>query len=133
MAVLGALPRGLPPLAKLPLLDLTLIGELSPGALALAVIGLVEAMAIARSIATQTGQRLDSNQEFVGQGLANVATGFFSGYPCSGSFNRSSLNFEFGRTHALGQRVLRPVRAGGGIRCWLRWPPMCPVPPSPPR
>ncbi|MFN2169021.1 MAG: SulP family inorganic anion transporter, partial [Anaerolineae bacterium] len=96
VAVLGALPRGLPPVADLPLLDLSMIGELSMGALAIAVIGLVEAMAIARSIASQTGQRLDSNQEFVGQGLANIAAGFFSGYPCSGSFNRSSLNYESG-------------------------------------
>jgi SulP family sulfate permease len=96
VAVLDRLPRSLPPLADLPVLDLRLIGELSTGALAVAVIGLVEAMAIARSISAQTGQRLDSNQEFVGQGLANVAAGFFSGYPCSGSFNRSALNLETG-------------------------------------
>lgn len=101
VAVLGELPRGLPPLAELPLLDLTLIGDLSTGALAVAVIGLVEAMAIARSIASQTGQRLDSNQEFVGQGLANVAAGLFSGYACSGSFNRSSLNYESGARSPL--------------------------------
>ena len=96
VAVLESLSRSLPPRADLPLLDISLIGDLSTGALALAVIGLVEAMAIARSISSQTGQRLDSNQEFVGQGLANVATGFFSGYPCSGSFNRSALNLESG-------------------------------------
>ena len=96
VAVLESLSRSLPPRADLPLLDIGLIGDLSTGALALAVIGLVEAMAIARSISSQTGQRLDSNQEFVGQGLANVATGFFSGYPCSGSFNRSALNLESG-------------------------------------
>lgn len=85
-----------PRLADLPLLDLSLIGDLSTGALAVAVIGLVEAMAIARSISAQTGQRLDSNQEFVGQGLANIAAGLFSGFPCSGSFNRSALNLESG-------------------------------------
>ena len=96
VAVLESLNRSLPPFTRLPLLDLSLIGDLSTGALAVAVIGLVEAMAIARSISAQTGQRLDSNQEFVGQGLANVATGFFSGYPCSGSFNRSALNLESG-------------------------------------
>jgi SulP family sulfate permease len=90
-----------PQLAHLPVLDLSLIGDLSTGALAVAVIGLVEAMAIARSIAAQTGQRLDSNQEFVGQGLANVAAGFFSGFPCSGSFNRSALNLESGARSPL--------------------------------
>jgi SulP family sulfate permease len=96
VAVIGELPRSLPPLAKLPLLDLRLIGQLAPGALAVAAIGLVEAMSIARSIANQSGQRLDSNQEFVGQGLANFATGLLSGYPGSGSFTRSAVNFDAG-------------------------------------
>ncbi len=96
VAVIGALPRSLPPLAKLPLLDLNLIGQLSSGALAIAVIGLIEAMSIARSIGNQTGQRVNSNQEFVGQGLANIACGFFSGFPASGSFTRSAVNFESG-------------------------------------
>lgn len=94
--VVGALPRSLPPLAQLPLFDLGLIGDLSTGALAVAIIGLVEAIAISRSIASQSRQRLDSNQEFVGQGLANIVTGLFSGFPCSGSFNRSYLNYSAG-------------------------------------
>ena len=99
--VLGELPRSLPPLASLPLLDLELIGKLSTGALAVSAIGLVEAMSIARSIAAQSGQRLDSNQEFVGQGLANIAAGLFSGYPCSGSFTRSAVNYTAGGRTAL--------------------------------
>nr|WP_129630711.1 SulP family inorganic anion transporter [Candidatus Oscillochloris fontis] len=94
--VLGELPRSLPPLAHLPLLDLHLIGQLANGALALAMIGLVEAVAIARAVASHSRQRLDSNQEFVGQGLANIAAGFFSGYPVSGSFNRSALSYQSG-------------------------------------
>ncbi|HKZ85272.1 MAG TPA: SulP family inorganic anion transporter [Anaerolineae bacterium] len=94
--VMGELPRSLPPLASLPLFDITLIGRLSTGALAIAVIGLVEAISIARSIAAQSGQHVDSNQEFVGQGLANVAAGFFSGYTCSGSFTRSALLYTTG-------------------------------------
>ncbi len=96
VAVIGELPRNLPPLTELPLLDLSLIRQLAPGALAIAAIGLVEAMSIARSIASQSGQRLDSNQEFVGQGLANMASGLFSGYPCSGSFTRSAVNYDGG-------------------------------------
>jgi SulP family sulfate permease len=94
--VLGELPRSLPPVADLPLLDLSLIRHVSTGALAVAAIGLVEAMSIARSIAAQSGQRLNSNQEFVGQGLANLAAGFFSGYTCSGSFTRSAVNYTAG-------------------------------------
>lgn len=99
---LGALPAGLPPLASLPLLDLGLIGQLANGALALAIIGLVEAVAIARAISGYSRQRLDSNQEFVGQGFANIAAGLCSGYPCSGSFNRSALSYQSGAQTAMG-------------------------------
>ncbi|MEI6776514.1 MAG: SulP family inorganic anion transporter [Chloroflexales bacterium] len=94
--VLGELPHRLPPLAALPVLNIALIGQLANGALALAIIGLVEAVAIARAVASHSRQRLDSNQEFVGQGLANIAAGLFSGYPCSGSFNRSALSYQSG-------------------------------------
>lgn len=96
VSVIGELPSTLPPLVDLPLLDLDFIARLSTGALAVGAIGLVETTAIARSIATQTGQRLDSNQEFVGQGLSNIAVGFLSGYPCAGSFSRSAVNFKAG-------------------------------------
>jgi SulP family sulfate permease len=94
--VVGELPRGFPPLARLPLADWDLIGDLVTGSLAVATIGLIESISIARVISTQTGQRLDSNQEFVGQGLANIVSGLFSGYPCSGSFTRSAVNFQAG-------------------------------------
>lgn len=100
--VLGALPAGLPPVASLPVFDLELIGQLANGALALAIIGLVEAVAIARAVAGYSRQRLDSNQEFVGQGLANMAAGVFSGYPTSGSFNRSALSYQSGAKTAMG-------------------------------
>ena len=85
---MGKVSAGLPPLISLPLFDLELVGQLAGPALAIGAIGLVEAMSAARSIASQTGQRLDSNQEFVGQGLANIASGFFSGYAGKGAFSR---------------------------------------------
>ena len=96
VAVIGEFSATFPPYSDLPLLDFDLISRLSPGALAVGAIGLVQASAVSRSIATQTGQRLDSNQEFVGQGLANTACGIFSGFPVTGSFSRSAINFEFG-------------------------------------
>ncbi|MEN8007455.1 MAG: SulP family inorganic anion transporter [Candidatus Krumholzibacteriota bacterium] len=105
--VLGAVPRSLPPLADLPILDFNLIWKLTPGAVAVTAIGLVEAVAIARSVAAQSGQRLDSNQEFVGQGLASIATGFLSGYPVSGSFTRTTVNYASG-----GQTQLASVFSG---------------------
>lgn len=94
--VIGQLPRGLPPLAKLPLFNLELIAQLSMAALAIAAIGLIQTTAIARSIAGQTGQNVDNNQEFVGQGIANIAVGFFSGYPATASFARTAVNFKAG-------------------------------------
>ena len=94
--VIGDIPRSLPPLTRFQLLDPVLIGQLATGALAVAAIGLVEAISIARTVASQSGQRLDSNQEFVGQGLANIAAGFFSGYPGSGSFTRTAVNYDSG-------------------------------------
>ena len=96
VAIIGEFSWSLPPLSKPPVFDLELISRLSPGALAVGAIGLVQASAISRSIATQTGQRLDSNQEFVGQGVANIACGLFSGFPVTGSFARSAINFESG-------------------------------------
>ncbi len=95
LIVIGELPRSLPSFTKFSL-ELSWIADLSTGALAVGAIGLVEAMAIARSISSQSGQRLDSNQEFVGQGIANIATGLFSGYTTSGSFTRSGVNFDAG-------------------------------------
>ncbi|HEY51844.1 MAG TPA: STAS domain-containing protein [Caldilineae bacterium] len=92
--ITGELPRSLPPLASLPIFNLNLISDLSMGALALGAIGLVEATSIARSIAARSGQRLESNQEFVGQGLASLASGLFSGYSTSASFNRSAANYD---------------------------------------
>ncbi len=96
VAVVGAIPSGLPPLSWPTLLDIDQVAPLAPGALAIAILGLVEAMTIARTIADVTRQRLNVNQEFIGQGLANVAAALFSGYPGSGSFTRSAVNYRSG-------------------------------------
>ncbi len=93
---IGSLPRSLPPLANLNQLDFDIIQKLLAGTIAVGSIGLVQTAAVSRSMATQTRQKLDSNQEFVGQGLANIAAGFFSGYPGAGSFARSAVNFRAG-------------------------------------
>jgi SulP family sulfate permease len=96
VATIGELAATLPPVADLPLRDLQYITRLSTGVLAIGAIALVETTAIARSIASQTGQRLASSQEFVGQGLANISVGFLSGYPVAGSFSRSAVNYKAG-------------------------------------
>lgn len=99
--VIGELPRGLPPLVKLPVFNLSLIAKLSSGALAVGAIGLIQTTAIARSIANETGQRVDNNQEFVGQGMANIAVGFFSGYAGAASFARSAVSLKAGAKTAI--------------------------------
>ena len=80
-----------------------MIRRLAVGAVAVAALGLVEAVASAQTLARRSGDRLNSNQEFFGQGLANIASGLLSGYACSGSFTRSALAQQSGgRTHLTG-------------------------------
>ncbi|WP_069385120.1 SulP family inorganic anion transporter [Halomonas caseinilytica] len=91
---------GLPPLST-PDLSLDNLRVLTPGAIALGLLGLVQAVAISRAIAASTGQRLDNNQEFIGQGLSNLGGAFFSGYVSSGSLTRSGLNASAGACSPL--------------------------------
>ncbi|WP_283249524.1 sulfate permease [Hydrogenophilus thiooxidans] len=91
----GALPAGLPPLS-FPDFSLDAIGATAVPAVIVAFLALTEAVSIARALALRSGQRLDGNQEFIGQGLSNLIGSFFSAYATSGSFNRSGVNFEAG-------------------------------------
>ena len=105
VAVIGAIGGGLPRLVALPVFDLRLISDLSTGALAVAAIGLVQTTAVSRSLASQTHQRLDSNQEFVGQGIANTLSGLFGGYATSGSFTISAVKYRAGARTRLASIV----------------------------
>ncbi len=100
IALVGKLPQQLPPLS-LPDLHLGSLKALGSAALAVAMLGLVEAVSIARAVASKSGQRIDGNQEFIGQGLANVVGSFFSSYASSGSFTRSGLNYAAGAVTPL--------------------------------
>ncbi|MCU0842490.1 MAG: sulfate permease [Thiobacillaceae bacterium] len=91
----GALPAGLPPLSA-PDFSWEALRHLAFPALIITLLALTEAASISRSIATRSEQRIDGNQEFVGQGLSNLAGAFFSAYASSGSFNRSGVNYEAG-------------------------------------
>jgi len=92
---IGALTIGLPPLSQ-PDFSADTLERLTPIAIAVALLALTEAVSISRAIALRTHQRIDGNQEFIGQGLSNLAGAFFSGYASSGSFNRSGLNYSSG-------------------------------------
>ena len=95
LAYVGALSGRLPPLS-LPELSTGTLRELIPGAMAVAMLGLAEAVSIARSVATCSHQRIDNSREFIGQGLSNIVGSFFSSYASSGSFTRSGVNFSAG-------------------------------------
>ena len=94
-SVVGSIPEGLPGLV-IPHFDTSVMGQLMTSAVVIALIGFMEAIAISKAMAARTRQRLDTNQELVGQGLSNIASGLFSGYPVSGSFSRSAVNIDAG-------------------------------------
>jgi len=97
--VVGVVPRSLP---RFTTFSVAWIGDegiftaLVTGSLAVAALGVVEAVSIARELARQRGERLDVNQELIGQGFANVTSGLFGGYASSGSFTRSAVSHHAG-------------------------------------
>ncbi len=95
VAVVGEIPPALPAF-DWPRLEWPLIRDLSGSALAIALLGLLEAIAMAKAIAAQTGQKLDINQQCLSEGLANVSGSFFRCMPGSGSLTRSAINQQAG-------------------------------------
>ena len=95
ITTVGELPSGLPPFG-IPNLGVNDLTHLVENSFAIALLGLIEAVAIGRSIATKSGQRINGNQEFIGQGLSNIVGSFFSCYAGSGSFTRSGVNYSAG-------------------------------------
>jgi SulP family sulfate permease len=96
----GALGASLPPLS-FPDFSLEAIRQVAFPALIVTTLALTEAVSISRAIALKSGQRLDANQEFIGQGLSNLVGAFFSSYASSGSFNRSGVNYAAGARSPL--------------------------------
>ena len=95
IATAGTVPASLP-VPHIPAVDLGWAVHLAPDALAIAFLGLLEALAIAKSIANHTRQPLDFNRQCLAEGLANLAGGFFQCLPGSGSLSRSAINFQAG-------------------------------------
>ncbi|MEP0775253.1 MAG: STAS domain-containing protein [Acidobacteriota bacterium] len=116
LTVVGEIRRALPTLTPLEwtwLFDNHVLATIASGAVAVAALGVVEAVSISREIARQSGDRVDVNQELVGQGMANLAAGMLGGYPVSGSFTRSAVNYQAGaRTHLAGVLAGSFVLAG---------------------
>jgi len=92
VTLIGTVPSALPTF-KMVQFSVVSLKDIFRGAFAISIIGLVEAISISKSIGTKTRQRIDSNQEFIGQGIANIVGSFFQCLPSSGSFSRSAINY----------------------------------------
>jgi len=103
-AIVGSIPRGLPEIS-LPTINFSVMGQLFMAAIIISLLGFMEAISIAKAMATHTGQRLDPNQELIGQGLANIIGAFGRSYPVSGSFSRSAVNLQAGAVTGLSSVV----------------------------
>lgn len=102
VSLVGAIPQGLPPFA-LPSADLSLIERLWVPALLISIIGFVESVSVAQTLAAKRRQRISPDQELIGLGAANIASAFSGGYPVTGGFARSAVNFDAGaQTPAAG-------------------------------
>lgn len=88
----GTIPAAIPPLS-FPDLRLSTVEQLFGPVVVMVLLASTEAMAIGRAMALKTQDRFDANQEFIGQGVANMGGAFFSAFPTSGSFNRSGVNY----------------------------------------
>jgi SulP family sulfate permease len=95
VAVIGSLKAGLPT-PHIPEIHWNWIGQLSSSAVAIAFLGLLEALSIAKSIAHHTRQPLDCNRQCLAEGVANLLGGFFRCLPGSGSLSRSAINYQAG-------------------------------------
>ena len=103
-AIVGKIPEGLPQFG-IPHMDSKIFMKLLPTAIIISLLGFMEAIAIAKAMAAQTGQKLDPNQELVGQGLANIFGSIGQSYAVSGSFSRSAVNLQAGAVSGISSVV----------------------------
>jgi SulP family sulfate permease len=93
--IVGDVPQGLPPFT-LPGLSPDLIGQLLMPAILISIIGFVESVSVAQTLAAKKRQRIDPDQELIGLGAANIGAAFTGGYPVTGGFARSVVNYDAG-------------------------------------
>lgn len=98
--VVGDVPAGLPPLT-MPLWDTAVWLDLFPIALTISFVGFMESISVAKSLASKKRQKVESNQELIALGAANLGAAFTGGYPVTGGFSRSVVNFEAGANTGL--------------------------------
>lgn len=95
VSLVGAIPQGLP-LPTLPIVNLDMIRALAVPAFLISLIGFVESVSVAQTLAAKRRQRIIPDQELIGLGAANIASGISAGYPVTGGFARSVVNFDAG-------------------------------------
>lgn len=95
VSIVGVIPEGLP-VPSLPELNFSLAQELLPAALLISVVGFVESVSVGHTLAARRRERIQPNQEFIGLGAANLASGIGGGFPVTGGFSRSVVNFDAG-------------------------------------
>lgn len=100
VTVVGEIPSGLPPLT-MPSLDLDVWQVLLPASLMIAFIGFLESISVAKALASKRREKIDANQELIALGMANIGASLTGGYPVTGGFSRSVVNFMAGATTAL--------------------------------
>ena len=109
VSVVGDIPQGLPPLTW-PVFDLVLWKALLPPAIVISIIGFVESVSVAQTLAAKRRQSIDPNRELLGLGAANIASAVGGGYPVTGGFSRSVVNFDAGA-----QTPMAGILTAGGI------------------
>lgn len=102
--IVGEVPAGLPPLT-LPGFDLSIWQALLPTALVIGFVGYMESISVAKSLASKRRQKVEANQELVALGMANFGAAFTGGYPVTGGFSRSVVNFAAGANTGLASMV----------------------------
>ncbi len=103
-AIVGKIPEGLPTFT-VPQLTPKSFFKLLPTAIIISLLGFMEAIAIAKAMAAKTGQKIDANQELIGQGMANIMGSIGSSYAVSGSFSRSAVNLAAGAVSGISSVV----------------------------
>jgi sulfate permease, SulP family len=119
VATIGRVPASLPGF-HIPEIKFAWVKDLSGSALAIAVLGLLEALAISKSIAHETRQPLDYNRQCLAEGLANLGGGFFQCLPGSGSLTRSAINYQAGAV----SRLSGLITAGAVALVVMLWAPL---------
>jgi sulfate permease, SulP family len=110
VAILGDIPTGFPS-PQVPEMSGSLLGDLAPVALTIAVVAYAEGVSVAKAIARRTRERVDANQELVATGAANAASGLFGGFPIAGGFSRTAVNHQAGARTPLASLITASMLA----------------------